>query len=1681
MFMKEKQTKQVINYYEVLGIPSNATLEQINKAFKRLSVTSHPDKLTITDAKKKESAETRYKTIVEAHNVLKDANKKANHDRLLARSEQNNTTPTEISGLLTTYLLPLSDHYKEIHSKVAMQTIIKPTRKEVSMSFIPVIAEGETSDFFVELKRRPESKDSLELPPFKDDLTPAYAFSLFEDFLKGKYYGEDYIRLKNYFEGALLALGRSENNKLTVELYEGFLSLIQIVEQDGKRKDIHASINKIIWYARYKEPTQMIKPVEKLAELFQNPVFRALYSAGMQQQWQTPFEVDFNLFFESQLDKTLEADTTGQKDAYLHTLYFAQEDLYQKYQTLKQEAEGTLGASEWRTLAFYCLDYSSVVSANIQVHINQLLQVCFFLRQAVQLEKDPQLQFADEKMISKTCLTIKSIGEHNRLHIDSYAHHYALCLLSTLNFKHLEVPKFIEHFKERMLKLAGFFPWYEGLQSNLDLIHNTITQVNYTREYLQTLVKWLKEKKKSLAFKETTILNAAYEASLNGIIPFDEKTEAKLRRKLMKATLAEKGASFLDISKNIHSDWVMMNMDPEGWLQPDLPLSFAKSLQTYQSLEGIEIDLNHGSIRFALKPWTPQDPAYKRVFSDCDLMQLFKQGDCVFSLEQYTAEYRHHPLQEMICEPPSLRNTEFFSTLFFTDYLLKFLTIGSEVQGQYPYELRHVQSLIEKLPLALQEQIIHFQSQKNIGKPHRFWIEASVIPTLKEEEGGRIRWTFGDIRMVIKKHGMEYDASGGLVDSDEAEEGWPIYRVKKIEDFEKERQGKHYLFRALVFIKNTNEVYCFDEQTRCKRAQIVLPNELQEEWDIQIFSIKGLLRRDKKIIEYDNSHFIYKLTNYVCEQINKPTHFSDERVIAESLTEHYDALAQCWPEFERLKQLSKVIGAVKEMQDYYREIKNVDNTYNEKQSEFSELYQKIQTAYNACVANEIDKLSVLLKGKDLTNTKNVASYRQQLIMMFPEICDLLGGVEFVNRIDQLLNGKAEPLAKAIGEYRKNEAIENFKKELAARYPGVPELFIIAALNGNTHELAEAVSRQSINQPTHNIKMEARLKLQAQFKALGFGVLQEPSSESTLNLVPAISNHQVNSKGSRLVYGGVSIRPSLTCQIEAEQHSRRLQMPSSSAFSRASDIRNAEAFVSDLRVSASRFSPLQVYTSSIDHMISDLERKINTARFDSFMHRPASVSAPPPDYGFRHTALPNLPLFEVLNEGIVGKAQYKTFKSDSMQCAVNKSEINELYKQVYSGDNPIEVPRLARYIARLEALTQDITESCKPATPEDLREMSLDDKSFLHMNAQELRTYILNQFEKFRGKSGPKVNYPHIFYKMQATEDRQTQAKLAEKQVELARQAEEQRQLEAKRKAQEQSDRTQEKSRKLDQNPISAAASLFSQGLKIKDPIVSHVTDAASVRSIMVDGIQLRSNEFNYYGGKAFYVAEQGYAVGARTNTHLILLARPADMKIYQQIASDMSLSGASMAERLRGQGIDAIQYHGSSLKPNGSDALNFAIINNQDKLKPLGVYRVVGDGPISTTPTRILQALGIAGTGVAVVYSAKQVIDSETPLATAAHIAAEFWASYKGGAAAADAALLPCSDLGMFAPQAAPVIVPVCIAGAAIVGGVAADMGLNLTLEVLLGHLKTTTLLHERNVKYMESLEQDRVAKKAHK
>lgn len=67
-------------YYKTLGVPENASDDEIKKAYKKLCIKWHPDKWVNGTDEEKKTAEEEFKKVGEAYAVLSDKDKKAQYD-----------------------------------------------------------------------------------------------------------------------------------------------------------------------------------------------------------------------------------------------------------------------------------------------------------------------------------------------------------------------------------------------------------------------------------------------------------------------------------------------------------------------------------------------------------------------------------------------------------------------------------------------------------------------------------------------------------------------------------------------------------------------------------------------------------------------------------------------------------------------------------------------------------------------------------------------------------------------------------------------------------------------------------------------------------------------------------------------------------------------------------------------------------------------------------------------------------------------------------------------------------------------------------------------------------------------------------------------------------------------------------------------------------------------------------------------------------------------------------------------------------------------------------------------------------------------------------------------------------------------------------------------------------------
>ena len=104
------------DYYEVLGVPRNASDDDLKKAYRKLALRWHPDK----NPDNKAGAEVRFKEISEAFQVLSDGNKREVYDRY---GHQVGSPPVPLPGAA----MPVAYIYGDWHV-LRRPTSLRPQR-----------------------------------------------------------------------------------------------------------------------------------------------------------------------------------------------------------------------------------------------------------------------------------------------------------------------------------------------------------------------------------------------------------------------------------------------------------------------------------------------------------------------------------------------------------------------------------------------------------------------------------------------------------------------------------------------------------------------------------------------------------------------------------------------------------------------------------------------------------------------------------------------------------------------------------------------------------------------------------------------------------------------------------------------------------------------------------------------------------------------------------------------------------------------------------------------------------------------------------------------------------------------------------------------------------------------------------------------------------------------------------------------------------------------------------------------------------------------------------------------------------------------------------------------------------------------------------------------------------------
>ena len=68
------------DFYDILGLPKDASEDDIRKAYKKLALKYHPDKQSSKTEEEKKEAENKFKMVAEAYETLSDKKKRELYD-----------------------------------------------------------------------------------------------------------------------------------------------------------------------------------------------------------------------------------------------------------------------------------------------------------------------------------------------------------------------------------------------------------------------------------------------------------------------------------------------------------------------------------------------------------------------------------------------------------------------------------------------------------------------------------------------------------------------------------------------------------------------------------------------------------------------------------------------------------------------------------------------------------------------------------------------------------------------------------------------------------------------------------------------------------------------------------------------------------------------------------------------------------------------------------------------------------------------------------------------------------------------------------------------------------------------------------------------------------------------------------------------------------------------------------------------------------------------------------------------------------------------------------------------------------------------------------------------------------------------------------------------------------------
>jgi hypothetical protein len=326
--------------------------------------------------------------------------------------------------------------------------------------------------------------------------------------------------------------------------------------------------------------------------LMQNKYFRQLTAHAVHQYWQTSeFKIDKEYLKKMSPQNSAEEQSSNFKNPLMHLLSSFDQSLYgniDKGTTAKFFRDKGYEAIDW-ILAFSIL-------GDFQVNITILAGI--FIQIASTLETDPVMQMADEQLALQIYLSaLSNARDHTTPDINLYTHIHCLKQIALFQFQEEELEFLIPILQQRTYNIVDIFALYHPFCSNITLLKNAQSNIEWIRQFLQQLYSIIKNNKECAEQDQTSghialdltyvkVLHAIFEACLYKYYEniYQPQTEVIVKAELMKGMLVELGLTVSQFNANLQNPAIEIEYDTNGWMIPNNELRPYADPNTFEAI-----------------------------------------------------------------------------------------------------------------------------------------------------------------------------------------------------------------------------------------------------------------------------------------------------------------------------------------------------------------------------------------------------------------------------------------------------------------------------------------------------------------------------------------------------------------------------------------------------------------------------------------------------------------------------------------------------------------------------------------------------------------------------------------------------------------------------------------------------------------------------------------------------------------------------------------------------------------------------------------------------------------------------------------------------------------------------------------------------------------------------------------